>query len=186
MEQFNLLKKISKCFDTLNIPYFITGSIASMTYGEPRFTNDIDMVADIKEEHIPGLKKCFPEAEYYLNEESIVDALSRKSQFNIIHPESGLKIDIIIKKENDFDRKRFSRIKPITMEDTEIKFASPEDVILKKMEYYRMGGSEKHLRDITGMIKISRELINLNYIEKWISYFDVAEIWEAIKNRLGI
>ncbi len=185
MEPFELLIIISNAFEKLKIPYFVTGSIASITYGEPRFTNDIDIVADIKDWDIPGLIGCFPEPEYYIDADSIDQAIQFKSQFNIIHLSSGLKIDVMIKKKTFFDNSRFSRINRLRLEEKEINFASPEDVILKKMEYYKMGGSEKHLRDITGILKIYKGKIDFEYLKNWISIFDLTEIWEAIEKRLA-
>ena len=76
MEQSELLNHLIRCFESLGIPYLLTGSIASMAYGEPRFTNDIDIVADIKTEHIKGLKDCFPEQEFYLSEDAIKEAVN--------------------------------------------------------------------------------------------------------------
>jgi len=184
MEPFELLVIISDNFEKLKIPYFITGSIASMTYGEPRFTNDIDMVADIKDWDIPGLLHYFPEEDYYLDGESIDQAIKAKTQFNIIHLSSGLKIDVMVKRNAFFDNSRFSRIKRLKLEEKEINFASPEDVIIKKMEFYKMGGSEKHLRDITGIMKIYKGKIDFQYLNHWISIFNLFEIWEAIENRL--
>jgi len=185
MEPFELLIIISNSFEKLKIPYVITSSIASMTYGEPRFTNDIDMVADIKDWDIPGLIRCFPENDYYIDADSIDQAIQFKSQFNIIHLSSGLKIDVMIKKKTFFDNSRFSRINRLRLEEKEINFASPEDVILKKMEFYKMGGSEKHLRDITGILKIYKGKIDFEYMKSWISTFDLVEIWEAIEKRLA-
>ena len=181
---YDLLKKVSRCFNRLNIPYFVTGSVASIAYGESRFTNDIDIVADIKRGHVADILKCFPEEEYYISEESIKNAIYHRFQFNIIHPGSGLKVDVIIKEKSDFDDTRFARVKNFKMDDVGVNFSSPEDVILKKMEFYKKGGSEKHLRDIAGVIKISEELINFDYIETWVSKLYLEEIWAEIKNRL--
>ncbi|MEW6417551.1 MAG: hypothetical protein AB1480_05440 [Nitrospirota bacterium] len=186
MEQYELLRHLVRCLETLKISYLVTGAVASIAYGEPRFTNDIDIVADIKEEHIAGLRNCFPEEEFFLDENAIKDAIRHKYQFNIIHPSSGLKVDVIICKRDTFDNSRFSRIKRIRpVEDTEANFASPEDVIIKKMEYYKEGGSEKHLRDITGILKISEELIDYNYISQWADRLGLKDIWEAILKRVG-
>ena len=129
MEQYELLRHVVRCFEDLNIPYLVTGAIASIAYGEPRFTNDIDIVADIKEAHITGLRNCFSEEEYYLDEDMIRDAIHHQHQFNIIHPSSGLKIDVIIRNSTDFDNSRFSRIKRLSpTEDTNANFASPEEI----------------------------------------------------------
>ncbi len=181
MRVYDLLKKISTCFNSLNIPYFVTGSIASIAYGESRFTNDIDIVADIKNKNIPDIIKHFPELEYYISEESIKNAIYHKFQFNIIHPASGLKIDVIIKKMDDFDMMRFSRTHNFIMDGVGVNFAAPEDVLLMKMKFYKSGGSEKHIRDIMSMIRISKELIDFNYIETWASKLDLREIWGRLK-----
>ncbi len=184
MEIYDLMLKISGCFNRLGIPYFVTGSVASIAYGEARFTNDIDIVADIKNEDIPGIMKCFPEDEYYLSEESIKDAIYHRFQFNIIHPASGLKVDVVIKKKDEFDIVRFSRANRFTMDNVDVHFAAPEDVILKKMEYYKQGGSEKHIRDIIGILKISKDLLDFEYIGAWTKKLFLEEIWKKINDQL--
>ena len=185
MGPFELLEKIIKIFEVLNIPYLVTGSIASMAYGEPRLTNDIDIVAKIEEKDIKSFVNYFPEDEYYLTDAMMQKAIAYNSQFNIIHPASGLKIDIMIKSNTPFDNSRFNRIKRIyPSEYYQANFASPEDVIIKKMEYYKEGASEKHLRDITGIIKISNDQIDYKYIEDWAECLGLIEIWRAVKNRL--
>lgn len=186
MELFDLLKKIVKTFEDLDIPYIVTGSVASMAYGEPRLTNDIDIVAGIKDRHIAGLMKEFPADEFYLSDSMIKEAIFSHGQFNIIHPTSGLKIDVIIKKNSDFDNSRFSRKKRLLPSDSyEADFAAPEDVIIKKMEYYREGGSEKHLRDIAGILKISSESVDLKYISEWANRLGLTDIWALIQARLA-
>jgi len=185
MELYDLLAQVVNAFSRLQIPYFVTGSVASMAYGEPRLTNDIDIVCDINESHIPGLVAAFPPESFYLSEESIRDATRMRGLFNIIHPESGLKVDVMVAKNNSFDRSRFARarsIKPVATYDA--IFATPEDVIIKKMEYYREGGSEKHLRDIAAIVKISAAEIDETYIADWAARLELSPIWNAIKQRL--
>lgn len=185
MEQYELLRHLVRCFESLEIQYILTGSMASMAYGEPRFTNDIDVVAGVRYEHIKGLKECFPENDFYLSEDAVKEAVHRSSQFNIIHPASGLKIDVIIRKMDAFDESRFQRIKRFNaIEDTEVNFASPEDVIIKKMAFYREGGSEKHLRDITGILKISGDDIDYDYINLWSERLKLQDIWDAVLKRI--
>jgi hypothetical protein len=184
MELFELLQKVIGVFENLSIPYLVTGSVASMAYGEPRLTNDIDVVADIALSQIPALLASFPEVEYYIDGEMIKEAIQRVGQFNIIHPASGLKVDVIVKQEVPFDQSRFERARKIYPGPYSADFASPEDVIIKKMEYYKMGGSEKHLRDITGILKISGDSLDREYISKWATQLDLNEIWDMLKNRL--
>ena len=184
MELFELLQIIIEVFEKLSIPYLVTGSVASMAYGEPRLTNDIDMVADINLSHIPALVAAFPKEQYYIDEEMIQQAIDQIGQFNIIHPASGLKVDVIIKRDTPFDQSRFRRSRKIYPGSYPAEFASPEDVIIKKMEYYKLGGSEKHLRDITGILKISEDSIDKAYISKWADELNLNEIWETVTRRL--
>ena len=185
MEPYDLLKYMVKAFESLGIRYFITGSIASIFYGEPRFTNDIDVVADIGEEHISGILKLFPGDEFYVSEDAMRNAIRDQYQFNIIHPASGLKIDIVITKKDDFDKSRFKRLRRVTpVDETFANLASPEDVIVMKMKYYKKGESEKHLRDITSLLKISGDKIGVAYIEYWAKKLDLLDIWNAILQRL--
>lgn len=185
MGLFELLQMIVETFEKLRIPYLITGSVASMAYGEPRLTNDIDIVAAIDRGHIADLLAAFPEDEFFVTEEMIEDAISNLGQFNIIHPASGLKVDVIVKRNSPFDNSRFSRARRIfPAESYEAFFAAPEDVIIKKMEYYKEGGSEKHLRDITGILKISGKEVDKEYITKWAERLGLVEIWDAILRRV--
>lgn len=185
MELYELLHRIVVAFERFQIPYLVTGSVASMAYGEPRLTNDIDIVAVINESHIVGLLAAFLPGEFYISDEMIRQAIRERGQFNIIHPASGLKVDVMIRQDTPFDRSLFRRIRRISPADFyQANFASPEDVIIKKMEYYREGGSEKHLRDITGILKISSKEIDQDYISEWVERLGLIEIWDAVQRRL--
>lgn len=186
MGPLELLRKVVEEFERLRISYLVTGAVASMAYGEPRLTNDIDIVAAIEEGHIKGLIKAFPADEFFISEEMVRDAIFQQGQFNIIHPASGLKVDVIIKQNTPFDKSRFSRARRIyPSESYQANFAAPEDVIIKKMEYYKEGGSEKHLRDITGILKISGDMVDRDYISDWAERLGLNEIWDAVQKRLG-
>lgn len=183
MQPNDLLRHAVRCFEKAEIPYFVTGAVAGIAYGEPRMTNDIDIVADIREENIPGLIKCFPIDEYYLDADSAIRAIREKSQFNIIHPSSGLKIDIMIPTRHRFDQSRFKRVRRMkTGPDIEANFASPEDVILKKMEYFQEGRSDKHIRDILGILKVSETLIDMDYLTKWANDLGLDDVWNKIRD----
>ena len=184
MEQDELLRHAARCFDEHGIRYFVTGAVAAIAYGEPRLTNDIDIVADLDEDKIPLLKSCYPAGEFYFDEDSARLAVRTKSQFNIIHPGSGLKIDIMITPGDEFDRSRFRRVRRLKpLEDTEVVFAAPEDVILKKMDFYRQGRSDKHLRDIAGILRISADIIDRDYIGIWARKLGLEEIWIAVSKK---
>lgn len=182
MEQDELLRFAVGVLERLRLPYFVTGSIATVFYGEPRFTNDIDIVVDLPLARVGELCRAFPPDRFYVDEESARAAVERRGQFNVIHPASGLKLDLVVPEKDEFDRSRFARkVRVHPAADYEASFASIEDVILKKMDYYRRGGSEKHLRDIAGVLRISGEEVDAGYIEEWASRLGLSEIWQAIR-----
>jgi hypothetical protein len=185
MDPVELLETTAAAFERLGIRYFVTGSMASMAYGEQRLTNDVDIVASIRPGHVPALVKAFPAPEYYADEEMIRDAVRDRSLFNILHPSSGLKVDVIVCPDSEFDLNRFSRARRIASSDAASAFfSSPEDVILSKMEFYKEGGSEKHLRDITGILKVKGPEIDRDYISRWADRLGVADVWLAVQDRM--
>jgi hypothetical protein len=186
MDPHELLERVAGILENLQIPYLVTGSVAAMAFGEPRMTNDIDIVAAVEHENVGGLMVAFPEEEFYISEDAIRDAVRHQTQFNIIHPASGMKIYIIIRKNTPFNDSRFSRIRRIKAgENFERNFAAPEDIILMKMHYYREGGSEKHLRDISGILKISGPEVDKDYIALWAEKLNLMDIWNLILNKIG-
>ncbi len=186
MEQSELLHFVVSALEKIGLRYFVTGSVATIFFGEPRFTNDIDIVVDLPTEKIAQLCAAFPSPNFYLSEETIRRAISRRGQFNILHPSSGLKVDIMVPADSAFNRSRFARatrIRPAP--DFDATFSSAEDVILKKMESYRQGGSEKHLRDIAGVLKISGDHLDSDYIARWAERLEVEDIWQEILRHAG-
>ena len=185
MEQSELMRIVVGEMESLSIPYMITGSLASAYYGEPRFTRDIDIVADIKPEQVDAFAAFFPADEFYCDKDMIREEINQRGQFNIIHSASGLKIDIILTKPTEFSRTEFPRRrKSAIFSDQEGSFASPEDVIIKKMEFYKESGHEKHLRDITGILKVSGDAVDHEYISRWAERLGLMEIWSAVKKRV--
>jgi len=185
MEQSELLRHLCTTLDRLKIRYFITGSQATIAFGEPRFTNDIDVVVDLTRTQLKDFCAAFPESEYYLSRATAEDAIAKRHQFNIIHPTSGLKIDVIIQPNTPFDRQRMDRaVRLPVAADYDACFGSPEDVILKKLEFYQLGGGDRHLRDIAGVLKIMGEKIDRQYIANWAANLGVDDLWQAILRRV--
>jgi hypothetical protein len=184
MEQFELLQFVCTALEDLGIEYFVTGSQATIAYGEPRFTNDIDIVIALDVARLDAFLECFPEEEFYLSRAAAMEAVSRKSMFNIIHPKSGLKVDVIIPGATSYERSRFERARRIQVgDDFSASFSSPEDVILKKLEFYKLGESDKHLRDIAGVLKISGESVDRDYIARLAKELGVLDQWQMALDR---
>jgi len=185
MEPSELLRHVVQVLERLGLPYFVTGSVATIYFGEPRLTNDIDVVVSLPLHRVAELCRSFPAPDFYVSEDAAREAVQRRTQFNIIHPSSGLKVDVIVPPDTPFNRSRLTRVvrvKPAA--DYDASFASVEDVIVKKMEYYREGGSEKHLRDITGVLKTRGGSVNRTYIEHWAARLGLEEVWKAILARV--
>jgi hypothetical protein len=185
MEQHDLLRHICMALDELGIRYFVTGSQATIAFGDPRFTNVVEIVVTLEMASLQAFIERFPESEFYVSREAARDAISRRGMFTIIHPSSGLKIDVIIPGNTAYERQRFDRAKRISMApDFSPMFSSPDDVILKKLEFYKIGESDKHLRDIAGVLKISGELVDRDYIERVAAQLGVSDIWLAVVQRV--
>ncbi len=181
VNQAELLERLSAILEGLEIPYFVTGSVATIAYGEPRFTNDIDIVVQMFTHQIPAFCAAFPSDDFYLSPEAIIEATATHGEFNILHPTSGLKIDVMVAEDSDFNHSRFSRVKRLRIAPSrEVSFASPEDVIIKKLVFYRDGGSDKHLRDIRGVLAVMEETIDRSYIDRWVAKLGLAEVWSAV------
>jgi hypothetical protein len=184
MNQAELLRYVVETLDTLGIDYMVSGSHASIYYGEPRMTQDIDVVADVTLAHLPALLERFAAPEFYVSEEAARDATATRGQFNIIHSLTGLKIDIVVRKDTPYHQVEFDRRwrRPL-LPGIEAYFARPEDVILNKLLYFQQGGSDRHLRDIAGMLRVSRAEIDTGYIDDWAQRLGVRDAWQAVRQR---
>lgn len=181
MDQLELLKFTLQALERLSIPYAIVGSFASGVWGESRFTQDIDILVELKSQDVVPLCAAFPEAEFYVSQSAANEAVARHGQFNVINPTSGTKIDFMIAGSSAWVRAQLERRKRIPFfPDQDGAVAAPEDVILGKLVYYREGGSDKHLRDIAGILKFSGELIDREYVSRFAAQLGVSDTWEIL------
>ena len=181
MEPIDLLAFATTALERLGLRYLVTGSMATIAYGEPRFTNDIDIVVELPPEAIDDIARTFPDDEFRVSRSAMVDALRLHRQFNVIHPRSGLKIDFFVASPSAFDQMRLSRGQrlPVLVQGTAC-FATPEDVILKKLQYFHEGRSQKHVRDILGVLRILGDKIDRSYIEEWAARLGVTANWQLV------
>ena len=183
VEQSDLLRYTVDRLEEMGIVYAIVGSFASGAYGEPRFTMDIDIVVDLRDNHIDAFCASFPDPEFYASKPAIRDAVHRRTQFNIIHPTSGNKIDFMMSGTDPWSRNQLARRQSVQiLPDRAGYVASPEDVILGKMLYYHEGGSEKHLRDIAGILRVQGA--DRQYIARFADQLGVVEVWQAVLERI--
>lgn len=179
-DPIDLLIVVAKVCDRLSIPYFVTGSVASMAYGELRYTQDVDLVLELELNQASEFCAQFPEPDFYCWLPSAQDAIKRRSMFNLVHHASGFKVDLIVSDGGEFNRSRFTRRQMRDIQGYEVAYSSPEDVIIKKLDFHRKSGSEKHLRDICSMLKAKKVGVDLIYIDHWTQTFGTYDIWQHV------
>jgi len=181
MSQQELLKKVIQALDQAGIQYMITGSVVSSLQGEPRSTHDIDMVIAIQESKVHELIETFPPPDFYLDEDSILDAINRQSMFNLIDVNAGDKVDFWILTEEPFDQSRFSRKISEEFMGLKMQVSTPEDTILAKLRWARLsGGSEKQFIDALRVYEVQYGKLNIDYLEHWVKKLNVELLWKRL------
>jgi len=181
MSQQELLKKVIQALNQAGIQYMITGSLASSLQGEPRSTHDIDMVIAIEKSRVHELIKALPPPNFYLDEGSILDAITRQSMFNLIDLKGGNKVDFWILTNEPFDRSRFSRKISEEFMGLKIQVSSPEDTILAKLRWAKLlGGSEKQFTDALRVYEVQYGKLDIDYLEYWVKKLDVESLWKRL------
>jgi hypothetical protein len=179
------MQKAADFFERLGVSYRIVGSMASMAYGEARFTNDIDILADLQEEQVEAVSQEFPFPDYYVSPAAVREAIRDRRQFNIIHVPSGLKLDIVQRKDSEFGTLDITHGQRLHSEGLyDAWFGSPENVILMKLRYYRDGGGEKHLRDVASMLLVQASAVDRDYVAKWARELGVLTEWEFVNEEI--
>ena len=188
-EPLEVTLKVTDVFEHLGVPYLIGGSLASTLYGMVRTTQDADIVAEMQRDHVPLFIAAL-QGEFYLDDEMIANAIRRHSSFNVIHCETMFKVDVFIPHPRPFLQSQLARAQQQTFTfETPIsaKFASPEDTVLAKLEWYRMGGevSDRQWRDILGVLKVRAGALDLDYLRKWASELQVRDLLERVLKEAG-
>lgn len=165
------------------IDYMVTGAMAAILYSEPRTTYDIDMVLALNSHQAEQLQTIFTEEEFYCPPLDVIRIeMSRDlhGHFNIIHHASGLKADIYPLNKDPLHHWAFAQKRSYEINNFTLWIAPPEYVILRKLQYYQEGGSEKHLKDIRGMLVISAKLIDRASLEKKIMEYHLETLWQKV------
>lgn len=186
MEQEELLRKISEILKSLEIPYIITGGIAVVVWGRPRFTADIDIVVELATQKVDRLadELLKIDKEVYVDKQMIRRALETRGEFNFIHPGAGLKVDFWILKSDRFDQSRMARRVKKTIAGVPIYLSSPEDLILSKLLWHKESESTRQLEDVESVLMIQKKL-DWKYLRKWARAHNtlgtLEKLWKNIK-----
>jgi hypothetical protein len=170
-EAFQVLLEVTRVLEELDVPYVVGGSLASSLHGIPRSTQDADLVAALRADHIqPFIGRV--DGSFYLSPERVEAAVRRRTSFNLIHLKTMIKVDLFVLSETPLARQEMARrqILPIPGEpEAHLQVASPEDTILQKLLWYRKGGgvSERQWNDVLGVIKVQGRALDLGYLKEW-------------------
>jgi hypothetical protein len=178
------LRRIVGRLDAARIPYLVTGSFASSAHGIRRTTFDFDFVVDPDEEPLRAFVRGLPSDEYYVDESTAVDALRRRSMFNVVDQTTQWKFDLIVCKRDEFARSQFDRRVRISVVGVEVWVASAEDVIVSKLQWARAGGSERQLRDVAGVVAVQGDSLDRGYVESWVKRLGVEDLWRQVLDEL--
>ncbi len=179
----DLLTLFVRPLEQLGIRYMVSGSVAAMLFGEPRMTHDVALVAFLDEEAIAGLGTAFTPPEFYLPPHEIMMLEARREsrgRFNVIHVPSGLKADVYPANRDPLHAWAIARTLRIPVDPLTVSVAPPEYVILRKLEYYREGGSEKHVRDIRAMLALSLVPLDRAALDDWLGRLGLQAPWRTV------
>jgi hypothetical protein len=176
-----LLRRITVALEANAIPYMLTGSLASSMYGVPRATNDIDVVILPTREQLMAVVQLFQRTGLTAAPEAAAEALRRRSQFNIVDLPHGLKVDLIIRKDREFSVVEFGRRETHEVEGVRLTIATPEDVLLAKLEWSKIGESERQLIDAAGILTVQGVSLDMPYIEHWVHELGLETQWSAAR-----
>jgi len=186
MPEPNLFLMFTQQLNTLGVAYMVSGSVAVIIYGEPRLTHDVDLIVVLDRGHIARLPEVFPPAEFYCPPSEVIAveaAREQRGHFNIIHHQTGFKADVYLSGQDPLHAWGLARARQLEVDGQRLVVAPPEYVILRKLEYYREGGSEKHLRDIRSMLSTSPQAIQIAELEQQIAARGLQEAWRQVQKR---
>jgi hypothetical protein len=184
VEQPELVRKVIATLESQRLPYMVVGSLASAVYGQPRLTQDIDVVVALPVSEVDRLCAAFPAPEFYVSVPAARQAAAGGGQFNIIHPTSGNKVDVMVARQDAWGRSQLARRRrELIFPQLPGFVAAPEDVIIGKLWYYDEGGSEKHLGDIAAILQVSGAKLDRAYIEHWSQSLGLMAAWQAVLAR---
>lgn len=176
--EIDIIRDIAGKFERLEMPYMLTGSIAMNYYAIPRMTRDIDVVVLIGKGDIQALMSAFG-TDYYISEEALQESIQSESMFSLIHIESVIKVDCIVRKSTEYRKIEFERRHKIALEDFSTYIVSKEDLILSKLAWAKNSHSEMQLRDVANLLMSGYDI---RYIEFWADKLGVSNLLGEVLN----
>jgi hypothetical protein len=176
----SFLRTVVSVLEESGTPYMLTGSLAGAYYSLPRATQDIDFVLDPGRDQVEDLVRRFTERGYYVSSTAAQEAVRHHGQFNVVDPETGWKVDLIIRKDRTFSTEEFSRRRPAEVLGVSVSLTSPEDLILAKLEWAKLGDSALQRRDVAQLARFQWESLDHDYIDRWAAELGTKDNWDVI------
>ncbi len=180
-----VLANLRRTLEDAGVPYMVTGSFVSSVHGVPRATQDIDVVIEPTLDQLHDLIGKFGEPIYDSDRDDALDAFRRRSMFSVIDRRGIWKIDFIVRKDRPFSRREFGRRKVIDILGVALYAATPEDLLLAKLEWAKLGESERQIRDAAGIIEIQGAKLDSEYVERWAAALDIEDQLRAARQKAG-
>lgn len=178
-DELGVLKLVAARLEAAGIAYMLTGSVALAYYSEPRMTRDIDLVVELEASDAARITALFT-ADFFLNADTMADAMRRRGMFNIIHFEAAVKVDMIVRKEAPYRVEEFSRRRRVTIGGQPMWLVSSEDLILSKLVWSKDSRSEVQLRDVRGLLR-DVPAIDDAYIDAWADTLDIRDLLDEAR-----
>lgn len=170
--------RLVDALERAEVPYMVTGSYASSAHGTPRATNDIDIIIAPTDAQLWELLREFPSDRYYADEDDAFDAFARSSQFNVVDFATSWKADLIFKKPREFSDAEFSRRRTHVIAGKVVSLVSAEDILIAKLEWHKLGESERQIEDAAGIITRQGAALDRTYVEQWVRELGLESEWE--------
>ena len=181
MTDASLIALFVRPLNLLRIPYMVTGAVASVVYGEPRLTRDIDLVIALRPRDARRFAAAWSAEQFYVPPVEVIEEESGRvahGHFNVIHHQTAMRADVYLPGDDALNAWSFAHQVTRRIEDDEVILAPIEAVILYKLRYYQMGKSDRHLRDIHHMLRISGDLVDRPELERWAARLGVEGEWQ--------
>lgn len=189
-EMLAAIRLVVSALESIHVPYLIGGSVASGVYGEPRATRDVDLVAALRTGHAGAFAAALGTG-FYAHQPAIDEAITSRRCFNVIHLDTMVKVDVFVAKEDDFTRSQFARRsrKQIGQgSPLDACFASAEDTVLTKLDWYRQGGgvSDRQWNDVLGVLKVQGPALDLAYLKEWAHRLGLTDLLQQALDDAGL
>lgn len=177
----SFLARVTGALDGAGVPYMLAGSFASSHHGAPRTTHDIDIVVDPTLDSLDRFLEALAGDDIYFDADVAREEFERRAQFYVIDTSTFWKADLFFRKARPFSHSELDRRIPAKVLGVDVFVATAEDTVLAKLEWSKLGESERQLRDVGGILEVNGESLDREYLERWLDELGVRDLWELVR-----